>query len=175
MFKAFITLFTEADVLFFILLALCIALLVAEVFIPSFGIVGLGGLLMGFGAVTIRCTSEGNTPTEIIFYIIYTVLIIFAIVGLVKLIYKFCLVGKSKKRTVTINGNKVPATKDGKPDYSFLVGKSGEVVSDLRPIGKANIEGRIFEVNSDKEYIYTGTIITVVKIEDQRIIVKKKG
>ena len=56
-------------------------------------------------------------------------------------------------------------------DYSFLVGKKGKAVSDLRPSGIAMIEGERYDVVTDGEYIDENTELIVDKIEGTRIIV----
>ena len=86
MFEAFVTLFSEADVLFYCLFSIAIILLVAETFIPSFGIVGMGGLLMALGAIVARCVSKKNTTLETVMYVVYIVLLMAVVIGLIKLI-----------------------------------------------------------------------------------------
>ena len=175
MLDAFVTLFSEADVLFYVLFSLAIILLIAEVFIPSFGIVGMSGILSAIGAIIDRCVAKNNTTTETILYIVYIVLIIIVVVGLIKLFQKVDNSRKAKKQFAIVDGNKIPLTKDGYLDYSFLVGKEGVVVADLKPTGKVDIEGKVYEVTTSKEYIYSGTHVRVDKIINQRVVVKKKG
>lgn len=175
MFKAFVTLFTEADVLFYCLFSLAIILLVAETFIPSFGIVGMGGLLMALGSIIARCVSKDNSTLETVMYVIYIVLLMVLVVCIIKLFQKVDKKRKSKKQYATVDGNKIPLTKDGYLDYSFLVGKEGEVVADLKPSGKVKIDGKIYEVTTTKEYIYSGTMVRVDKVINQRVVVRKKG
>ncbi|MBQ3158633.1 MAG: hypothetical protein IJB98_02965 [Clostridia bacterium] len=175
MIDAFITLFTEADLLFYSLFALAILLLIAEVFIPSFGIVGMGGVLSAIGAIVARTVEKNISSTQTIFYIIYIVLSILIVVGLIKLLNKAGSKLKERKRYAIVDGNKIPLTKDGYLDYSFLVGKEGEVVADLKPAGKVKIDGKVYEVTTTKEYIYSGTIIRVDKVINQKVVVRKKG
>lgn len=172
---AFITLFTEADVLFYCLFALSIILLIAEVFIPSFGVVGMGGILSAFGAVAARTVEKNLSKKTTILYIVYIALLIVAIVVLIKLIKKLDDKRKTKTGYAIVDGNKIPLTKDGYLDYSFLVGKEGVVVADLKPSGKVNIDGKIYEVTTTKEYIYSGAAIRVDKVINQRVVVRKKG
>ena len=174
MIETFVNLFSEADVLFYILFTLAIILLIAEVFIASFGIVGMMGALSGFGAVLERCLTTDNSTTENVLYITYIAVIMIVAVGIVKIFYKMATKIKQKKKFAIVDGNKIPFTKDGFLDYSFMVGKEGVVVSDLKPLGKAEFDGRVFEVTTTKEYIYSGTHIRVDKIVNQRIVVKKK-
>ena len=58
-------------------------------------------------------------------------------------------------------------------DYSFLAGKQGKAISDLRPSGIAIIEGNRYDVVTDGEYIDETTALIVKKIEGTRILVTK--
>ena len=53
-----------------------------------------------------------------------------------------------------------------------LVGKSGAAVTDLRPAGKATIEGRRVDVLTEGAYVARGTRVTVVRVEGNRIFVR---
>ena len=80
---------------------------------------------------------------------------------------------RKKKNSATINGNVVPVDDMGNPNYSFLIGKKGECTTDLKPIGKAKIDGKVYIVTSEKGYLYFGNAIEVVKTESSIIYVKK--
>jgi len=128
MFKAFITLFSEADWLFYVLLVLSVCLLVSELFIPNFSIAGFAGLILGLATVTERCVHGENTSNEILLYMLYIVGLILASVFLVKFITAMVQKKKVKVKYAVVDGNKVPLTKDGKPNYSFLIGEEGEII-----------------------------------------------
>ena len=53
-----------------------------------------------------------------------------------------------------------------------LVGKSGAAVTDLRPAGKATIEGRRVDVLTEGAYVARGTRVAVVRVEGNRIFVR---
>ena len=173
MFEAFITLFTEADWLFYVLFALTIFLFVIEVLKKGFGIAGIAGIIMAVSTITERCTVKNNTSTEIIFYMLYIYLLFFLIMLIIKAVVKV-LQNKKTIKFATINGNKVPLASDGSLDYSFLIGEEGEVLTDLKPTGKVKFEKGTFEVTSTREYIHEGSMVKVDRIFNGRIIVKKK-
>lgn len=54
-----------------------------------------------------------------------------------------------------------------------LVGKTGEVLTPLRPAGKAVIEGKRFDVVSTGDYIEKGTAIVVSAVDGNRIVVRE--
>ncbi len=53
-----------------------------------------------------------------------------------------------------------------------LIGKQGTVVNDLRPAGRAEIDGQIFDVVSTGEYIEKGEEVVVSEVDGNRIVVK---
>jgi membrane-bound serine protease (ClpP class) len=58
-------------------------------------------------------------------------------------------------------------------DFSHLIGQSGEVVSDLRPAGKALIQDELVDVIALGEPLDRGTPITVVSAHANRVVVKR--
>lgn len=173
MFKAFVTLFSEADIVFYVLFVLALGLFILEVFIPGFGLSGFAGILMSLCAITERCVATYCTETQIIFYIFWCIVVLSVITYVVKISYLSALKRKQVKTKFIVKGNEVGLTEEGNPDYSFLVGKSGVVTSDLKPSGKVEIEQSIYDVTSTKDYIFAGSRVKVVKVYAQKIIVEK--
>lgn len=58
---------------------------------------------------------------------------------------------------------------------SRLEGSFGTAVSDLRPSGVASIEGERLDVVADGEFIKSGTMLVVTRVEGRRIVVKTKS
>lgn len=174
MFKSFVTLFSQANIIFYILLLFTLTLFIIEFFVSSSKIVfRIAGIIMCFITIVTRCKLGNSTSTQIFFYIIYIALICYGIYSLTKLIYGYTVRKKSRLTYTIVDGNKIPTKENGSLDYSFLIGKEGEVVSDLRSAGKANIEDNIYDVVSIQDYVYTGSKVIVEKVEGNRIIVRK--
>lgn len=55
---------------------------------------------------------------------------------------------------------------------SLRVGVEGQTVSALRPIGKAEIENKMYEVKTLGKYLDSGSKIRIIKIESNQIIVE---
>jgi membrane-bound serine protease (ClpP class) len=53
-----------------------------------------------------------------------------------------------------------------------LVGKIGVALSELRPVGIAQIEGERVDVTTEGEFVYAGTAVTVVRAEGMRVLVR---
>lgn len=58
--------------------------------------------------------------------------------------------------------------------HKQLLGKTGEVLSDLRPAGRAMIEGKKYDVVSGGDYIESGSKIVVSQVNGNRIVVLKE-
>ncbi len=52
------------------------------------------------------------------------------------------------------------------------VAQRGVAISSLRPIGKAEFDGKTYEVKSFGDYIDSGTMIEIIKIEQNNIFVQ---
>jgi membrane-bound serine protease (ClpP class) len=59
-------------------------------------------------------------------------------------------------------------------DLAQLVDKTGAAETDLRPAGKARIEGKRFDVVSEGDYINAAEQIIVTEVNGNRIVVHKK-
>ncbi len=55
---------------------------------------------------------------------------------------------------------------------SLAIGAEGQAISALRPIGKANLGDKIFEVKTMGEYLDSGSKVRVIKIIMNQIIVE---
>jgi membrane-bound serine protease (ClpP class) len=60
-------------------------------------------------------------------------------------------------------------------DYKALPGKTGVAVTTLRPVGKAEIEGSLYTVESDNAFIEAGTAVKVIAVQGNQITVRGEG
>ncbi|MEK7668216.1 MAG: NfeD family protein, partial [Gemmatimonadota bacterium] len=58
------------------------------------------------------------------------------------------------------------------PTRTDLVGKSGVAISELRPVGVAEIAGERVDVTTEGQFLSAGTALTVVRAEDMRVVVR---
>jgi len=58
-------------------------------------------------------------------------------------------------------------------DAFVQVGMKGVVEMDLRPAGKARIEGELVDVISQGDYLEPGTPVEVIRVDANRVVVKK--
>lgn len=147
-----------------ILQLLGVGVVIAEFLLPS------GGLLMltavgTFGYALYYVFVHISSATGMYFIAADAILIPLAVVIGIKLI--------SKSR-VTLR--KSLAKEDGVSSQDevleFLIGKSGNALTDLRPAGKAIIEGKRVDVVTAGDYIVKGSPISVTGVSGNRIVVR---
>jgi membrane-bound serine protease (ClpP class) len=62
---------------------------------------------------------------------------------------------------------------DAEEDYAALPGKTGRVTATLRPAGKAEIAGRILEVESEGLFVEADSPVRVVRVRGNRVVVRR--
>ena len=59
------------------------------------------------------------------------------------------------------------------PDYSGLLGATGQAMTTLRPAGTALFNSNRFDVITEGDYISAGEAVAVVRVEGRKIIVRR--
>jgi membrane-bound serine protease (ClpP class) len=77
-------------------------------------------------------------------------------------------------------GRSMTLSEDGRTfkssdSHAGLVGKDGVAQSELRPAGFALIDGKRIDVITEGSLVPRGTPIQVVRVEGNRVIVRKQG
>lgn len=198
-----------------LLLLVGIVLLVLELFIPSFGILGtlgslsigtyflgnifaghtswwaLGILILGIILAIIEIHVPGFGIAGITGIILVSVSIVMAAetvqMGLVIMILAWIIVGICIYLLIKYGLNKGPFSKmilksnTGSKEYlsydpsslEGLVGKEGVANSLLRPSGTGVFDGEVLDIQSNSEFIKKGEAIKIIKVEGNKIVVKK--
>jgi membrane-bound serine protease (ClpP class) len=55
-----------------------------------------------------------------------------------------------------------------------MAGKLGTAVTDLRPVGKVDIDGEWFDAQTEAEYVLKGEQVVVLEAKNSFVIVRKK-
>lgn len=140
--------------------------IIAEVFIPSGGLLSvLATGLIGY--------SLYNFYTEAL----TQWLIVFALIDLVSIPtliwYSFKALAKSPL-TLKNRLSKDRGVVSQSPDLNILINKEGIATTDLRPSGIARIEGERYDVVTEGEYVEQDSEIVVLSITGNQIIVNPK-
>lgn len=154
--------------IFMFVLVLGILAIIVEVFIPSFGLVGITGLYLIFNALG-AVTKIENPYTYIILSIIIAMILgIFVI--------KYFMSKKTMKKLVLdtkLLGTSVDEKKQ--EEDSKLLGLEGKVIKPLRPSGLALINGKTYDVMSNGEFIAVGEKIVVDKLDGNKIYCRREN
>ena len=173
-FTQFGLLFSNMEWYVIVCLAVGFVLLVIEAVQPGFGVFGISGIVLLVAGIILRAVfhkPEDNVLMQCFQLVLLDVLILAAGVGLLVLIQKK---GWFKRTSIFLSGTAVDEKySDGTHNYADLIGKEGVAVTVLRPSGKAEIDGVIYDVESMNFLLEKGEKIEVVATEGGVIKVKK--
>jgi membrane-bound serine protease (ClpP class) len=146
---------------------LCAALFIAEVFVPSGGLITLFALACLAGGVAIffsRSSTTGWLGVLIAVVLIPTVLI---------LAYRlFPRTRFAKAVTLTpserCQGDAIPDS----DQLKALLGREGLVLTPLRPVGMCDFSGQRVECVAEGEYIEKDKIVKVIRVHSTQVMVR---
>lgn len=137
-----------------LLILLGVAFLVGEAFLPSFGVLGIGGAIsLAIGSLLLfdTQTSDLMVDRSIVFTAVGTLSLVMVILGY--------LVVQAQRRKPTLG-------------MEGLVGEIGEVKFKLDPIGKIFVHGEYWNAEADRE-IAVGERVRVVALDGMRLKVRR--
>ncbi|MCM8766263.1 MAG: nodulation protein NfeD [Candidatus Omnitrophica bacterium] len=161
-----------------LLFTLAVILIFLEIFvIPGFGIAGIsGGILLLVSIFLALIKHPLHTPKiellqafQVVVYSFFATLVI--ILLSINLFPKTGLWRKiilQERETQEGGYTTIDLTQEN------LIGKIGKTITPLRPTGKADFSGKIFDVIAEGEFVEKDKEIEVVSVEGNRIIVKLK-
>ena len=152
-----------ADWISVILLIICgIALIIIElIFVPGTTVLGILGLLALVGGVFISFTIFGRETG--IWILVGT-----SVFSISALVYSLRAGTWQKFALKSTMNSKVNENEKSE----LRVGMEGKSISDLRPMGTAEFLDKLFEVQTNGNYLEAGTTIEIVNLSDYKIIVK---
>ena len=171
-FTQFGLLFSNMEWYVLVLFLVGLIFLFIEFLQPGFGVFGILGSIFLVGSVIARAVT--HKPEDMVVMQIFQFLLLDVLILALCLFALFFAQKKGwLKRGVFFVGTAVdPDHSSGTEDYSSLVGKEGRALTVLRPSGKAEIEGKTYDVVSDF-LIEKDEPIVVVATEGGKISVRK--
>ena len=173
-FTQFGLLFTNMEWYVIVAFILGLVFLFIEFLQPGFGIFGIAGILFLACGIVLRAVfhkPEDNVVMQLFQFLLVDVLIL-------GLCFLLLLIAQKKgwlKRGIFTVGTAVdPDYSSGTENFSALVGKEGRAITVLRPSGKAEIDGKNYDVVSADFLIEQGETIVVLATEGGKIQVAKK-
>lgn len=154
-----------------LLFAIGFIALFLELFIPAVGVIGAAGIICMISGTIVAYNSLGK--------IIGSIFLSGILIGTPAMIMiGFKVFPKSfvGKRLILHKSMEQEAgyTSADSEKYNGLVGKQGIVVTTLRPSGMVKIDGKKFSVVTSGEMIQKDEVVRVLKVEGNRIVVRKK-
>ena len=148
-----------------ILFILGFMLLVAEIFMPGFGV--SGGIGITLMIVGIIMTASGFLEAFILILILLVLAALFLF-----LILRSAKRGRLNKKLILHSAATGEEGFRSTEDASGFVGLEGVALTLLRPAGTGEFDGKRLDVVSEGEFIEPGSKIKVVSAEGRRIIVR---
>jgi membrane-bound serine protease (ClpP class) len=152
-----------------------VILLAIELFVtPGFGVIGTLGLVALLGGLGLSLVGAGAT-WEVIIIAVGQVAVSLLLAIAVSLALLRLLPRLPFGRRLVLETELAAAEGFASPpetDRAWL-GKRGTAASTLRPAGIGDIEGERVDVVSDGEFIDAGEPITVVRVDGNRIVVRR--
>lgn len=150
-----------------ILLTVGLIFLLAEVFIPGFGVAGIVGIILF--VVGIILTAKTFLEALVMFIILLLVLAI-----VILLVVRSASKGKLSKTLILNQANSNEQGFSGVEDMNVFLGREGKALSLLRPAGIGLFDGVRLDVVSKGGFIEEGTSIKIVEVIGRRIVVDLK-
>lgn len=166
-----------------LLFALGVALILVEVFaFPGFGVVGALGILSVLASLVMLLmagdwsdfTFSNPFTGEAVTQVAAT-----ALAGLLAVVLLIRWLPHSRSGVLggklVLDGGLASAAGYASHEAAGddLVGRTGEVVSPLRPAGKARIDGQRLNVETEGDFIAVGETVRVLRREEGRIVVRR--
>jgi membrane-bound serine protease (ClpP class) len=150
-----------------VLLLLALALVVAELFLPSHGLLAILAALASIGAIVLAYRASPGAA------LIFAAIIFFAAPVVFYWAIRIYPTTPMGKRVLLEHPQAgVKAFADEAAQLEHLVGQQGTAITLLRPAGSVEVEGRIIDAMSDAEIIESGSRVEVLRVVGRKVIVK---
>jgi membrane-bound serine protease (ClpP class) len=158
-----------------LLFGLGVLLLAVEVFaFPGFGVIGALGVVSLLAGLALSLLGPGSTAGVIVSVLTRLVMSLLVAVLAALALLRFLPRTPFGRKLVLETGMTAEQGYVSAPeDEVNLLGLSGVAVSPLHPSGLASIEGRRIDVVSEGEYIDAGEPIVVIRVDGNRVVVRK--
>lgn len=146
-----------------------VALLVAEVFMPGFGIAGISGIVLELISIVLVYLKYGGLAA------LGLTIVILAVIGItISVSLRSATKGRLSKSPIILKERETTA--EGyiaSAEMDVFVGREGETITPLRPTGLAEFDGIRLNVVSEGEYIPKGISVRVQVTDGSRVVVRR--
>ncbi|MBS0263673.1 MAG: NfeD family protein [Planctomycetes bacterium] len=157
----------------FLLLAVAVCLLIAEVFIPTGGIISILATLSILGAVYSAWQAWwSSSPGSFWAFIGGMMMVLPATIVVAFYFWPSTPMGK-RAILPEPQPHEVASFVEQEEKYRGMVGKVGETATSLNPAGIANIDGQRVHCQSEGMILDAGTQVVVISARGNRVVVRK--
>jgi membrane-bound ClpP family serine protease len=141
-------------------------LMIAEAFMPGFGVAGISGIILEIIAIVLTGTRYG-----LLWGLIGTFgVLLFAGVA-VFISYRSAMKGRLSKSPLVLKGAEKSVS--SAPDLKSWLNKEGAAVTALRPAGFIEIDGTRLNASTSGEFLEKGAAVRVSGAEGDHLVVRK--
>lgn len=167
--EEFLQIFTEMGMVSAIFLTLGMILCIIEIFVPGVGFFGISGAICTILGIIFRLIDGMTFYQFLLITLMMAGVFALAICCLVILV-KLNLIGDVG---LFNTGTALPRDYGKNREYKKLIGKLGKTVTDMSLAGRVKVRGKIYDAISEDSFIEKNKYIKVVKLEDNRLVVRK--
>ena len=171
---AFVNMFTNsANLIAIVCLFIGLVLCCIECFVPGFGVFGILGIVFCVASAVLTLVVGGAYAWIQLLYMTAVSVIILLVVVLIAI--RSAKVGLLSKSPLVQKEIAIPTDyASNEKNYAFLLNKQGKTKTILKPVGKVEIEGEVYQVTTDGEYIEKNKDVYVAQVDGSTIMVKIK-
>ncbi len=180
-----------AEVWEILLFIVGVGLLAVELFVtPGFGVLGLGGLLLMLASVILSLQYFIIPETDyeysmfqrniitlggVVFGVFVGAVLIGRYLHRAPYLGKIILAGprEGEPTAVAVAVSPAPAPEQERKRTSELVGRRGRALSMLRPAGRAEFDGELYDVVTEGDFVQPGEPVEITAVHGNRIIVRR--
>ena len=153
-----------------ILFVIGLVLLIIEIFIPGFGIIGVSGIIMILLGIIFAAPTPGQGILNLGIAVAATAVLIPILVKIFggPKLFRHLVLHESE----TVDKGYVNQAENS---LSELLGKSGETITPLRPTGTILVGGKRLDAISEGSYLPNGIKIRVVEVQGTKIVVTSES
>ena len=144
-----------------------LVLLLIELCLPGFGVSGCTGILC-FAAVIVMQALTNSSSAAIVVSVVMGAIIVLLVAVFIHslnkgLLFRSPIVLKEEIQTAAVSNEEKGES---------LIGKTGVVLTTLRPSGTVQIDGKRYYAKTEASFIEKGQNVTVVAVEGLSIVVE---
>lgn len=142
--------------------------ILAEAFMPGFGVAGIIGIILEILAILITSDLYGTG-----WALLATFLVLLLVGGAVYMSYRSAMKGRLSKSDLVLKKEDIPIP-DQTSALKAWIGKDAVVVTTLRPSGFIEIDGNRLSAATTGGFLEKGTPVKVTGIEGDHLVVQER-